>query len=169
MQMRTLEFAYQHAENGGNMRRAMVKESRNEPAFMHPAIFIGASVLLGMLFGFQEWFSVRHMGYHAGVPIFLECWGFQFFLWGTISWLLWRLLGKQVQKAGLVTMLVGFLPLSILVSAVEEMIWVSAFPGMPLNHPGRPYLQRLSMYLYEELLNNVVIFWCAFFLIRGVG
>ena len=147
----------------------MRNESRSEPVFMHPAIFISASVLLGILFGLQEWFSVRHMGYHAGVLIFLECWGFQFLLWGTISWLLWRLLGPQVQRAGVVSILAGFLPLSILVSAVEEMIWVWAFPNMPLNHPGRPYWHRLSMYLYEELLNNVVIFWCAFFLIRGVG
>jgi hypothetical protein len=167
--MSTIEFAHRRADNGGNMQRAMVNESRTEPAFMHPAIFISASVLLGILFGFQEWFSVRHMGYHASVLIFLECWGFQCLLWGTNSWLLWRLLGEQVQKAGVVTTLAGFLPLSILVSAAEEMVWVWAFPGMPLNHPGLPYWHRLSMYLYEELLNNVVIFWCAFCLIRGVG
>lgn len=149
--------------------RIMLNESHSEPVFMSPAIFISASVLLGILFGFQEWFSVRHMGYHAGVPIFLECWAFQFFLWGAISWLLWRLLGPQVQQAGTIAIIAGFLPLSIVVSAAEEMIWVWAFPGMPLNHPGLPYWHRLSIYLYEELLNNVVIFWCAFFLIRGVG
>jgi two-component system, LytTR family, sensor kinase len=136
---------------------------------MNPAIFISVSVLLGILFGLQEWFSLRHLGYHVGATIFLESWGFQFFLWGTISWLLWRLLGPQVQRAGIATILVGFLPLSILVSAAEEMIWVLAFPSLPLNHPDLPYRQRLSIYLYEELLNNVVIFWCAFFLFRGLG
>ncbi len=136
---------------------------------MNPAIFISASVLLGVLFGLQEWFSLRHLGYHVRASIFLESWGFQFFLWGTISWLLWRLLGPQIQEAGIATILAAFLPLSILVSAAEEMIWVLAFPSLPLNHPDLPYWHRLSIYLYEELLNNVVIFWCAFFLIRGLG
>src|SRR6516225_2111105 len=75
-------------------------EIRNEPVFMNPAIFISASVLLGVLFGFQEWFSLRHLGYLESPTIFLESWGFQFFLWGTISWLLWRLIGPQVQNAG---------------------------------------------------------------------
>jgi len=144
-------------------------ESRVEPVFMNPAIFISVSVLLGILFGLQEWFSLRHLGYHVNPTIFLESWGFQFFLWGTISWLLWRLLGDQVQRAGIWAILVGFLPLSIVVSAAEEMIWVLAFPNLPLNHPDLPYWRRLSIYLYEELLNNVVIFWCAFFLFRGLG
>ena len=136
---------------------------------MNPAIFISASVVLGVLFGFQEWLSLRHLGYPESPTIFLESWGFLFFLWGLISWLLWRLLGPQVQNAGMTTILAGFLPLSILVSAAEEMIWVLAFPSLPLNHPGMAYWHRLSIYLYEELLNNVVIFWCAFLLIRGLG
>ena len=136
---------------------------------MNPAIFISVSVLLGILFGLQEWFSLRHLGYHVDSRIFLESWGFQFFLWGTVSWLLWRLFASQVQRASLVTILTLFLPLSILVSAAEEMIWVLAFPSLPLNHPGLPYWDRLSIYLYEELLNNVVVFWCAFFLFLGLG
>jgi two-component system, LytTR family, sensor kinase len=136
---------------------------------MHPAIYISSSVLLGILFGLQEWFSLRHLGYHVRPTIFLESWGFQFFLWGSISWLLWRMLGAQIQTARIATILGGFLPLSVAVSAAEEMIWVLAFPSLPLNHPDLPYWHRLSIYLYEELLNNIVIFWCAFFLIRGIG
>ena len=136
---------------------------------MNPAIFISVSVLLGILFGLQEWFSLRHLGYPVNPTIFLESWGFQFFLWGTAGWLLWRLLGQQVQRAGIVAILTGFLPLSIAVGALEEMIWVLAFPSLPLNHPDMPYWHRLSIYLYEELLNNVAIFWCAFLLFRGLG
>jgi signal transduction histidine kinase len=136
---------------------------------MTPAIFISAAVLLGVLFGLQEWFNLRHLGYPVSSTIVLESWGFLFFLWGTTSWLLWRLLGPQVQEAGLVAILLGFLPLSIVVSALVEMIWVLAFPSLPIDHPGMPYWPRLSVYLYEELLNNVVIFWCAFFLFRGLG
>ena len=136
---------------------------------MNPAIFISVSVLLGVLFGLQEWFSLRHLGYPVNATIFLESWGFQFFLWGTISWLLWRLLGTQIQQAGLVAILALFLPLSILVGAAEEMIWVLAFPSLPMNYPGLPYWHRLSIYLYEQLLNNIVVFWCMFFLFRGIG
>jgi LytS/YehU family sensor histidine kinase len=31
------------------------------------------------------------------------------------------------------------------------------------------YWERLSVYVYAELLNNLLIFWCAFFLFRGIG
>jgi two-component system, LytTR family, sensor kinase len=145
------------------------KENRNEPMFMNPVIFIGASVLLGLLFALQEWFTLRRMGSHARAGIFFESWGIHFLLWGILCWLLWRFLRKQVQSAGLVSILAAFLPLSIVVSVVEEMVWVYLFPGLPLNHPNLSYWQRLTLYLDMELFDNIVIFWCAFMLFRGIG
>ena len=136
---------------------------------MNPVIFISASVLLGLLFALQEWVTLRRMGSHARAGIFFESWGTHFLLWGVLCWLLWRFLRKQVQSAGLVSMLAFFLPLSIVVSVAEEMIWVYLFPSLPLNHSHLSYWQRLILYLDMELFDNMVIFWCAFMLFRGIG
>jgi two-component system LytT family sensor kinase len=136
---------------------------------MNPAIFISSSVLVGLLFAFQEWISLRHMGYHMHAPIFFESWGFQFLVWGTLCWLLWRFLGERIQRARLFTVLTIFLPLSIVTSLAQQMLFVFIFHNLPLNHEEMSYWQRLSMYVYAELLDNLLIFWCAFALFRGIG
>ncbi|HXS75410.1 MAG TPA: histidine kinase [Terracidiphilus sp.] len=143
--------------------------SKNVPTFMNPAVFISSSVLVGMLFAFQEWLSLRHMGYHMHAPIFFESWGFQFFIWGTLCWLLWRFLGSSIQRARVGTILMIFLPLSIGTSVAQQMLFVFIFRSLPLNHSEMTYWQRLSMYIYAELLDNLLIFWCAFLLFRGIG
>ncbi len=148
---------------------ATVTDKHSDPVFMKPAIFISASIAVGLLFAFQEWVSLRHIGYHARAPIFFESWGFQFWAWGTLSWMLWRFLRRQVQSASIITTLVFFLPLSVIVSLAQQMTFVLLFPNLPLNHPAMSYWQRLSVYVYAELLNNMLIFWCSFFLFRGIG
>ena len=147
----------------------MGRSSKNEPVFMQPAIFITTSVLVGLLFALQEWMSLRHMGYHVHPVIFFECWGFQFLVWGAICWLLWRFFGSQIQRANIQTILTVFLPLSVVISLAQQMLWVLIFPNLPLNHPEASYWRRLSIYIYAELLNNMLIFWCAFLLFRGIG
>jgi two-component system LytT family sensor kinase len=142
---------------------------QNVPAFMNPAIFVASSVLVGILFAFQEWVSLRHMGYHMHAPIFFESWGFQFLVWGTLCWLMWRFLGEWIQKAKIVTILTIFVPLSVVTSLAQQMLFVFIFRNLPLNHPEMSYWQRLSMYVYAELLDNMLIFWCAFSLFRGIG
>lgn len=139
------------------------------PTIMNPAVFITSSVLVGMLFALQEWLSLRHMGYHMHAPIFFQSWGFQFLVWGTLCWLMWRCLGGFVQRARLGTILSVFVPLSIMTSLAQQMLFVFIFRDLPLNHPELSYWQRLSMYVYAELLDNMLIFWCAFFLFRGIG
>jgi two-component system, LytTR family, sensor kinase len=141
----------------------------NLPAFMNPAIFISSTVLVGLLFACQEWISLRHMGYHMAAPIFFESWGFQFFVWGTLCWLLWRFLGAWIESATVTAVLTLFLPLSIGMSLAQQMLYVFIFHSLPLNHAEMTYWQRLSMYVYAELLNNILIFWCAFTLFRGIG
>jgi sensor histidine kinase YesM len=146
-----------------------VNESRQEPLFMNPVIFIGASVCLGFLFALQEWVFSHRMGSHFGTAIFFEVWGLHFFLWGTICWLLWRLLRDSVQTASVTKMLLFFLPLSIVISVIEEMLFVLSFPNVPINYSHLTYWRRLTLFLDEELVYNMVIFWCAFFLFRGMG
>jgi two-component system LytT family sensor kinase len=147
----------------------MQTESSITPVFMKPAIFISSSVLIGLLFALQEWMSLRHMGYYMHAPIFFESWGFQFLVWGTICWLLWHFSREQIQTAGVAKILVGFIPLSVFISLGQQMLYILVFPSLPLNHRDLSYWRRLSIYVYAELLDNMLIFWCAFFLFRGVG
>lgn len=116
-----------------------------------------------------QWISLRHMGYHVRPFIFFEAWGFQFLASGVLCWSLWRLLGPQIQAASVRSLILYFLPLSVVISIAEVMAFVLLFPDLPLNHSYQSYLERLTFYLYSDLFENVVIFWCAFFLFRGVG
>ena len=136
---------------------------------MKPQVFISASVFLGLLFAFQEWVSMRHLGYRLRAPIFFESWGYQFLAWGTFSWLLWYFLRRFIQTASIRSTLGFFLPLSIVVSLAQQMLYVFLFPSLPLHRTPMSYWERLSVYVYAELLNNMLIFWCAFFLFRGIG
>jgi two-component system LytT family sensor kinase len=148
----------------------MAKSARQKPpAFMHPLIFVGASVLLGILFASQEWASFRQMGYRVKADIVFETWVFHFFIWGIICWLLWRFLEDQIKNAGVAVLITKFLPLSIAVSIIEEMVSVLLFPSLPLGLPHMSYWRRVSLYVDAEIIDNMVIFWCAFALFRGIG
>lgn len=137
---------------------------------MHPAIFIGASVLLGMFFALQEWMSLRlWSSYRIRIFTLFEAWGVYYLIWGVLCWLLWWWLGPQIQRARLFWIVTRVLPLSIIVSIGQEMIWVACFPGLPVNRAHLDYWHRLGLQLSDEPFNNLVIFWCAFGLFRGIG
>jgi two-component system, LytTR family, sensor kinase len=143
--------------------------SRHQPVFMNPAIFIGSWVVLGLLFGLQEWLYVHRWGMQIGAVIVFESWGMQFLLWGILSWLIWRYLGELIQNATTRRLLTQVLPLSVATCLLEEMIWVPFFPHLPLHHPPMRYWQRLAFQLDAEFVDNMVIFWCAFGLFRGIN
>jgi two-component system LytT family sensor kinase len=147
----------------------MRKGSQSEPVFMQPAIFITSSVLVGLLFAFQEWLSIHHMGYRVPSLIFFESWGYQFLVWGSLCWLLWHFFSLQIQRASILRIVFVFLPLSVVISLAQQMLFVFIFRNLPLNYPEPSYWRRLSIYVYAELLDNMLIFWCAFGLFRGVG
>lgn len=138
------------------------------PIFMHPAIFIGSSVLVGWLFALQEYLNARRWGYRIALVFLGEMWGMQFLLWGIICWLLWRFLRSFIINAGLGALLTRALPLSIALSVVEEMIWVLFFPRVPIDRPPMDYWHRFNFQLNAEFVDSMAIFWCAFLLIRGV-
>ena len=136
---------------------------------MHPAIFIGAAVSLGCLFALQEWIYSHTWNYHVHLGLELQAWGVQFFLWGVVCWVLWWTLSPQINNANLRIMLTVFFPLSIAVSVFVEMIWVLIFPTLPMGRPPMPYWHRLAFHLDAELVDNMVLFWSAIFLFRGIG
>jgi two-component system LytT family sensor kinase len=143
--------------------------AHSQPLFMHPAVFIGASVMLGVLFALQEWMSMHMWSYHVPLLLLFKAWGLQYFLWGVICWLLWWRLGRRIQQAAPFCIVTRILPLSIVVSVAEEMLWVLCFPNLPLNHPYMAFWPRLKFYLGVDMVDSLVIFWCAFFLFRGIG
>jgi two-component system LytT family sensor kinase len=145
------------------------KKQRIQPVFMHPGIFIPSWVILGALFALQEWMNLRRWGYHIGAAILFESWGVEFLIWGILCWLLWWVLQTFIVKANVVCMLTRVLPLSIAVSVVKEMIWVLIFPDMPLDRPHMDYWNRFEFHWKAQFIPNMVTFWCAFFLFRGLS
>lgn len=138
-------------------------------SFMNPVTFLGVGAFLAILFALQEWVEVRQLSRHASLSLLLQAWGVQYLLWALICWVLWRFLGTTLQKVNLFWALAGVLPLSIAVSIVEEMIWVLFFPNLPLWSPHMRFWPRVLFQLRGEFVDQLVIFWCAFFLFRGVG
>jgi hypothetical protein len=139
------------------------------PAFLHPVVFVGAITCLGMLFGLQDWVHMHSWSKHVSIsfPLLMAAWCVQYFLLGTICWLLWRFLGRYVRNAGLLTMVTCILPLSLAVSVFEEMIWVAVFPQLPLGMHAA-FWQRVAFELDAELVDSLVFFWAVFFLLRGL-
>src|ERR1700691_1582931 len=114
---------------GHPLKFPLGKNARFQPVFMHPAIFISSSVLLGVLFALQEWMSMRLWSYHIGFALLFEAWGLQYLLWGVLCWLLWWWLGRHIQRARMTCIITRVLPLSIFTSVLVEMIWILFFPN----------------------------------------
>lgn len=138
------------------------------PMFMHPAVFLPAWVAVGMLFALQSYIEERTWGYHVDFLLLVRAWGVQFLTWAIICQLLWRWQGDWLLNAKWRDIVVGVVPLSLAASVLEEAIWVACFPHLPMHHTLN-YFHRLTFYLDSELIDNIVIFWVAFGLFRGIG
>jgi hypothetical protein len=121
------------------------------------------------MFALQEWMNLRRWGYHIGLDIELKSWGAEFLIWGVMGWSLWRAFGPFIQFASLGKVVARFLPVGIAACVVKEMIFVSLFPDLPMNRPHMAYWTRLQFHLKAESVDDMVIFWCSFLLIRGMG
>ena len=113
--------------------------------------------------------SMRLWSYPVAYSLLFKAWGVHYLLWGIICWGIWWWLGERIQQAGLSWMLKWLLPLSIVASFAEEMIWVMVFPDLPLNRPQMTFWSRFWFELDDDLLHNIVICWFAFGLYRGIG
>ena len=100
---------------------------------MHPAFFITASTLVGLLFALQEWGHMGVEGYQIGPGIVFGSWGLQYFLWGVIGWVLWRLFRPFIQTASIAQMFTIVLPVSLATYLIETMIWVAFVPHYPIE------------------------------------
>jgi two-component system, LytTR family, sensor kinase len=135
---------------------------------MHPAFFITASTLVGLLFALQEWGHMRMEGYEIGPAMTLESWGLQYFLWGIIGWILWRIFRPFIQNVSIVQMFTIVLPVSLATYLIEDMIWIAFFPHFPMKHAEMTYWQRAMFNYKADVVESLAIFWCAFFFFRGI-
>ncbi|HEY3628464.1 MAG TPA: histidine kinase [Terracidiphilus sp.] len=150
------------------MDKVMSRQGRSQPLFMHPAICIPPFVLVGELFALQTWINLTHWGYHIGAILF-AAWGVQYLIWGIMCWLMWRFLPHLITKANLGQILTRILPLSFAFPVVEELIFAYVFPNLPLDRPHMTYWKRFELQLQAEFIDSMVLFWCAFFLFRGIN
>jgi len=149
--------------------RGDAPESPHLSILMHPAFFITASTLVGSLFALQQWEHMNIEGYPIGLWTAIGPWSVQYFLWGTIGWVLWRLFRPFIQSASILQIFTIGLPVSLATYLIETMIWVVFFPHYSRNHPVLPYWQRVAFNYQGDFMESMAIFWCAFFFFRGIG
>jgi two-component system LytT family sensor kinase len=145
------------------------RHGRTQPLFMHPAICIPAFVLVGELFALQTWINLTHWGYHVGSIILFGAWGAQYLIWGVMLWLMWRFLPHLITKSSLTEVLTRILPLSLIFPVIEELIFARVFPDLPLDRPHMSFWKRFEFQLQAEFIDSMVLFWCAFFIFRGIN
>jgi two-component system LytT family sensor kinase len=135
---------------------------------MRPVVFLSGWVALGVLFGFQEYLelSLEDMKVPLWVPLASST--LNLLLWGLTFLGLWRFLRASIQSASTRQMLLQYLPFSVLVGIVEEVLFILIFR---FQHPGqhRSFLTRLERNLSSGLITDVAVFWIGFALFRSIG
>lgn len=142
---------------------------RRQSILMRPVVFVSGFTLLGMLFAAQEWLNIAHSGYDVGAVEVFESWGVQYFLWGVICWVLWRMFRPFIQDATVPRILMIGVPVSLATCFFEEAIWVALFPRIPVNRAPMPYWHRVAFNYKGDMAESLAIFWGAFFFFRGIG
>jgi two-component system, LytTR family, sensor kinase len=145
------------------------KQHRAYTVFMHPAVFLPSWVMLGILFAFQDWMNFRRWGFHVRAAIVFESWGVEYLILGILCWLMWRFMYPFIVRASVREMLTWILPLSIVFGVIKELIWVLFFPDDPVDRPHMAYWQRFEFHWKANFIVSLFIFWCAFFLFRGLN
>ncbi len=136
---------------------------------MHPVIFLSGWLVLAVLFALQEWVEKRTWNYDVQFGKVYLLWAIHFLLWGIICWIIWWKLGDWIQRATLKQILTRVVPLSILVSVLEEVIWVAVTWDLRIGSRSMTFLHRLVYFVDSELVSNLLTFWVVFLLFRGIG
>lgn len=148
--------------------REIEREPPKRSALTHPAFFIPAFTLLGLLFAAQEWNNARHLDLQIGALAVFESWGAQYFLWGVIWWVLLRRFGRFIQEATRLQMLTIVLPAGLAICWLEEMVWIPLFPQYMRDY-GTQYWTRVVHEYFGDLVESMAIYWGGFFFFRGVA
>jgi len=146
-------------------------KARSRPLIMHPAIFIGGFLVIGLLFATQQWVGMEvWYGKMRISPLLVAAaWDLQYGLWGVCCWILWFWVGPRLQKADLPYLLSRILPLSVVLSVGVEMALAASFPQFPSSSKPMTFWQRLDFGLTDEFLSNMAIFWLVILAFRALG
>ena len=137
---------------------------------MHPAFFITASTLVGLLFALQEWGHMSMEGYQIGPRDRIWIMGLAIFPVGSHrAGFFGGFSGRSFKAPALLQMFTIVLPVSLATYLIETMIWVALFPHYSIDHPEMGYWQRVTFNYQGDLMESMAIFWCAFFFFRGIG
>lgn len=133
--------------------------------------FLGCFLAVGLLFAVQSWLNARiwYPRTRVNSLLLISAWEVQYFLWGVISWLLWRWHGEKLRRAGWQYLLFVLGPLSVVLGIGVEMALVGIFPQLTMAHGHLTFWQRLNFSLGEEFLENTAVFWAAYAIVRGLG
>lgn len=139
------------------------------PAILHPAIFIPAFTMFGLLFALQEWLNMHRAGYSNRPMTEFGAWGTQYFLWGVSWWFLWRFAGHFIQDLPLTRIPTIVRPASIAICLAKQMIWVRLVPYIPMKRGPATYWHHVVATFIDDLAESMAIFWFGFFFIRAIG
>lgn len=134
---------------------------------MHPLLFAAAWLLLGLLFSVQDWAEIHRLNVNLHFGQILWAWEVMYLIWATFLWVLVRFRGKWLLKLQVVQALIYLVPLSIVFTVLEEMLWLLCFPQYPVSPSHLTYGSRLAEVLRHEMIDGILIFWGAFFFYRG--
>jgi two-component system, LytTR family, sensor kinase len=135
---------------------------------MHPVVFLSVWVAIGLLFGFQEILELSLDAWKVPLWVPLAAMTLEFLLWGLIFLGMWRFLRASIQSASPRQMLSHYLPLSVFVGVVVEVLYITIFR---YQRPGKHYsfFTRLERNLSSGLITDVAIFWIVFIVFRSIG
>src|SRR5271154_4770428 len=97
------------------------------PFFMRPVVFLSGWLALGILFGLQESVEMSLDAWKVPLWIPFAAWALEFLLWGLTFLAMWHFLRARIQTASTRQMLLQYLPLSVLVGFVEEVLYITIF------------------------------------------
>jgi two-component system, LytTR family, sensor kinase len=143
--------------------------SRSRPAILHPAVFIAAFTMFGLLFATQEALNMHRAGYAGRFGVELGAWGTQYFLWGVFWWVAWRFAGTYIRDQRLARIVALGVPASLVICLIEQIIWVLLVPYVPMKWQPTSYWQHVAHTFNEDLAESMAIFWFGLFFIRSIG
>lgn len=135
----------------------------------HPLSLLGIWFAVGFLFALQEYAAGRFGPSHMALRPILLLWALYSGICGGLFVAAWIPLREQILTAKWSTLLKIMLPISVVASIVEELLFVWVYPVIIAPHVQRTYWARFEMVMSGDCVTNLAFFWIALLLARGIG
>ncbi len=138
-------------------------------AIFHPLALLGTWLIVGFLFALQEYASVRFSPNPMKFRSVMTLWSIYTLISGGAFVAVWIPLRETILNARWGALLKIMLPLSLVLSIAEEMLFVWIIPLVASYSVHRTYWRRLEMVLSGDSVTNLAFFWIAILIVRGIG